>query len=114
MPPTSFEDTTDPLWFEVACKESIRKHGNLNDLAQQALLFESMVPYDKKKGRVGLNFNGRGRESSNKNMQLSHGSDKDKVLVQMAKWENATYNVDFACPFTFVHAFAFGLAQWDL
>lgn len=111
MPSQSLEVEMDPTWFEKACKNSIRKHGNLDALAEHAKLYESKVPYSKSGGRVGLNFQGRGRESSPKNMQICSG---DKVVIQMAKWENDTYNIDFAAPFTFLHAFAFGLAQLDL
>lgn len=122
---TSDDMKMDPTWFEMACKDSIRKEGNLsavvtaahNNSEQQVMLFESKTPYVKVGGRVGLNFRGRGREASSKNTQIGIGAvigGDTSVLMQMAKWENDVYNVDFCAPFSLLHAFAFGLAQLDL
>lgn len=109
----ALDNEADPTWFEKACKSSIRKNGNLNDI--DVPLYVSKIPYIKKGGRVGLNFRGRGAVASPKNMQVVRSDEGgNQVLLQMAKWETNTYNVDFAAPFTFLHAFAFGLAQMDL
>jgi Tub family len=124
--------TMNPMWFEIACQDSIRKKGNLDAVAVYTPLFVSKTPYAKAGGRVGLNFRGRGRFPSPKNMQLGQVLTRNEndesgsametaplhndtpIFVQMAKWGDDTYNVDYAAPFTALFAFAFGLAQSDL
>ena len=83
-------------------------------MAAHTPVFASKAPYAKPGGRIGLNFRGRGREPSPKNMQIGNGSVNDTVLLQMVKQESDLYCVDFSAPFTLLHAFAFGLAQVDL
>jgi Tub family len=147
--------------FEMSCKKSIAQHHNLTGVVvgnstTTALVFESKEPYASACGRVTLNFQGRGRFPSPKNMQLipmpqprstTHGTTRTntkttttaktttkstssnsctttttkqgatthgKIYMQMCKWEENTYNIDFSVPLTFLHAFAFGLAQVDL
>ena len=129
----------DDDWFEVACRDSIQQQGNLNGFLQQqdgssttssknndqVALLTSQEPYLKKNGNVGLNFAGRGRQASPKNMQLvtaaaavpppnNDKNNKAAVVGQMAKWETDQYHLDFAAPLDLVTAFAFGLAQLDL
>lgn len=98
------------------------------------VVLKSVEPYRKKNGNYGLNFHGRGRVASPRNMQLSdgtHSSDKQMddeddcdgnnsnnvsptVLFQVAKWDKKVYNVDFAAPLTPFYAFGLALAQLDL
>jgi hypothetical protein len=79
-------------------------------------VFENKDPYSKGKGRWGLNFHGRGRLASSKNMQMEHKNqaDSETVVFQIAKWDKHAYNVDFRAPFNMFQAFGFALAQIDL
>jgi hypothetical protein len=125
---TSFDDTgaatttkkQDPHWFAVACQESIKKTSTLDLMTAVSDVYESAVPYVKKDGRYGMDFKGRGRMTSTKNMQLvSPDSDpvvgkKKKIKCQVAKWDADVFHVDFCAPLTMFHAFGFALAQIDL
>lgn len=112
----------NPSSFENRCKECVREKNNLNDLvtdtkrssSEQIYVFDSKTCYSRKKGEsvVGLNFKGRGRIASTKNIQLIN---HDGIVVcQMAKWDDNTFNVDFATKIDIVYAFAFAIAQLDL
>lgn len=100
---------------------------------------ETKEPSSKENGPKYLNFQGRGREASRKNMQLQ--SRNGKVIMQFVKWDKDVFHLDFGYvstkafasnpshtilyltqPFSFVirkpfdayHAFGFALAQFDL
>lgn len=73
---------------------------------------ETKEPSQKGGGRRGLNFYGRGREPSCKNMQLQNRD--GKVVIQMVKWEKDLFHLDFVHPFDAFHAFGFAIAQFDL
>lgn len=113
---TSKNDTQS--WFEAACRDSIQQHGNLDDLVgvQEVTLLNSKEPYLKSNGNKGLNFHGRGRRTSNKNMQLTDtitsNNNQTTTTAQMAKWDTDQFHLDYSVdsmnPIT---AFAFGLAQ---
>jgi Tub family len=116
--------------FAKSCYQSICQHHDLSQVRNDtAMVLQSKTPHAKSGGRVALNFQGRGRYPSPKNMQLTlapvaratgnAGADAPeesppKIYLQMCKWEEQTYHVDFSAPLTFLHAFAFGLAQIDL
>ena len=73
---------------------------------------DTKEPYTKEGGERALDFHGRGREGSRKNMQLQ---DKDgKVVCQMVKWGKDQFHVDYSYPFDAFHAFGFALAQFDM
>lgn len=69
-----------PFSNKQACKEALKmcledsakgvRNGNW-DTNAVSMVLPSMEPYMNKSGKVGLNFQGRGRLPSNKNMQLS-------------------------------------------
>jgi len=106
-------------WFEAACRDSIQQQGNLYCFAgnvKEVTLLDSKEPYLKSNGSIGLNFHGRGRQASPKNMQLttSGSNDKTEITVQMAKWDTDQYILDYSSSVSLVTAFAFGLAQLDL
>jgi hypothetical protein len=116
--------------LEAKSKTSIHKTRSLLgiDDGQPFLhVFENKDPYSKGGGRWGLNFHGRGRLASSKNMQMDeHKSNNNKsnnnnkqagnetVVFQIAKWDKHAYNVDFRAPFNMFQAFGFALAQIDL
>lgn len=56
---------------------------------------ESKAPIEKPSGKRGLDFFGRGRLSSRKNMQMTDPT-SDKVVLQMVKWEKHQFHLDFA------------------
>ena len=110
-----------PTWFQEACEASIRETGSLVGLVDSPggiVVCQTNPPYTKSDGRLGLNFHGRGREPSNKNLQLILPrlvcKKKSPVVCQMAKWESNVYHLDFGSPFTPLTAFGFALAQVDL
>jgi hypothetical protein len=77
----------------------------------------SLEPHKMSNGKLGLDFCGRGRCSSRKNMQLTcvDGCDSSKVVVlQMAKWDDHVFHVDFQAPVTPLQAFGWALAQLDV
>ena len=129
---------SDPEPLEAILRDTIKKHGSLDALQGSVLVpgvtvLSSLEPYVKSNGQVGLNFRGRGRESSPKNMQLvtattSGGADsnnnKTTVHAQMVKWEMDQYHLDYYCgavpscsdkgAMNALTTFAFGIAQLDL
>jgi hypothetical protein len=105
--------------LEAKSKISLHKTRSLRGIDDdQPFLhvFENKDPYSKGKGRWGLNFRGRGRLASSKNMQMEnkHQTDSETVVFQIAKWDKNAYNVDFRAPFNMFQAFGFALAQIDI
>lgn len=119
--------SSNPHWFEAACRDAIQQSsgGDLSSLANVAgvTLYASREPHRKPNGNMGLNFRGRGRQASPKNMQLTvtttvttgSGNDGNNnsgttnnnngqqpavavVHAQMAKWDTDRYHLDFAMP----------------
>jgi hypothetical protein len=81
---------------------------------------ESKEPNQDATGQRSLDFNGRGGTTamvSTKNMQLvnnNNGSNGNgKVVLQIIKWKENEFHLDFSYPFDAFHAFAFALAQFD-
>jgi tubby-related protein 1 len=74
----------------------------------------SVEPYTKPNGKYGLDLAGRGRCASRKNMQLGLPDVVDGAVLQMAKWDDKVFHVDFKAPVTPLHAFGWALAQIDL
>jgi hypothetical protein len=101
--------------LEAKSKISIHKTRSLQDVDDEQHflhVLETKDPYSKGGGRWGLNFHGRGRLASSKNMQLENKH--ESVIFQIAKWDKHTYNVDFRAPLNMFQAFGFALAQIDL
>ena len=130
---------SDPEPLEAILRDTIKKHGSLDALQGSVLVpgvtvLSSLEPYVKSNGQVGLNFRGRGRETSPKNMQLvtattSGGANSNNkpptVHAQMVKWEMDMYHLDYYCGavpsscsdkgvMNALTTFAFGIAQLDL
>lgn len=59
-------------------------------------------------GKYSLNFGGRIKTASVKNMQVTFAG-QDDVLLQFGKRGKDEFVVDFQYPFTPLQAFAFGL-----
>jgi hypothetical protein len=105
--------------LEAKSKFNIHKSQSLKGIDDgQPLLhvFDTKDPYSKGGGRWGLNFHGRGRLASSKNMQMENkqADSSETVVFQIAKWDKHAYNVDFRAPFNMFQAFGFALAQIDL
>jgi hypothetical protein len=100
--------------LEAKSKISINKTRSLQGLGDQPFLhvFENKEPYDKGGGRWGLDFHGRGRLASSKNMQMENS--QGETIFQIVKWDKNVYNVDFRTPFNMFQAFGFALAQINL
>lgn len=106
-----------PGILEAKSKISIQKTRSLlgiDDDQPFLHVFENKDPYSKGGGRWGLNFHGRGRLASSKNMQMEHKEADETVVFQIAKWDKHAFNVDFRAPFNMFQAFGFALAQIDL
>jgi hypothetical protein len=56
---------------------------------------ETKEPFSKEGGQRGLDFSGRGREPSRKNMQLQDPRN-GKIAFQMVKWDKDDFHVDYA------------------
>ncbi len=142
--------TPSSSYFDRVCQYSISHHRNLSGVAAIAdydpsiHVLTSQSPAISSSGRATLNFRGRGKYASPKNMQLISPTTMSpqpaaaqkavtavtrgpgastfassvgcvKIYMQMCKWDTDTYHVDFDVPtVTHLHAFAFGLAQIDL
>jgi hypothetical protein len=75
---------------------------------------ESKEPNQEASGQRVLDFNGRGGKAiSTKNMQIVNNNTDGKVVLQIVKWNDNEFNLDFSYPFDAFHAFAFALAQFD-
>ena len=96
-------------------------------LGRESMHVETKRANQEANGQKVMDFGGRGLETSNKNTQLAiyasgeggstrlsdfHGGD-DGCCLQMVKWKENEFNVDFGSPFDAFHAFAFALAQFD-
>lgn len=133
--------TSTSSYFDKACMYSISRHHDLRgviaiqDDDPSIHVMQSMAPYIcSSSGNITLNFRGRGKYASPKNMQLvstsfqsttksgnykhckTNSDDDTKISLQMCKWDKDTYHIDFdVLPYmSYLHAFAFGLAQVDL
>lgn len=142
--------TPSSSYFDRVCQYSISHHRNLSGVAAIAeydpsiRVLTSQSPVISSSGRATLNFRGRGKYASPKNMQLiftptmspqsavaqktvtavsrdpgtstlASSIGRVKIYMQMCKWDTDTYHIDFDVPtVTHLHAFAFGLAQIDL
>jgi Tub family len=74
-------------------------------------VFESKDPHQSESGGYALDFRGRGRESSRKNVQLQ--KEDGTVILQMVRWGKDEFHVDYQDPIDGFHAFAFALAQFE-
>ena len=81
---------------------------------------ESKEPNRDATGQRSLDFNGRGGTNamvSTKNMQLVNNNNttngNGQVVLQIIKWNENEFHLDFSYPFDAFHAFAFALAQFD-
>jgi Tub family len=96
------------------CQTSIKSTDTLkqvHDYYPSAHLLHHKPPYLKSSGKWGLDFKGRGRLASCKNMQVAcHG----EVVLQMAAVEKNMYALDFKAPVNLLQAFGFAVAQVDL
>ncbi|KAJ1629073.1 tubby C-terminal-like domain-containing protein [Pavlovales sp. CCMP2436] len=80
-------------------------------LEKDFLLMLSKQPnYNNSTGKYSLNFNGRVRMASVKNVQMVYAG-QDEVLFQFGKTGKNDFILDFQHPFTPMQAFAFGLTS---
>lgn len=107
MLPSTFQSTT-------AMDAALKATRSLTTIPD-ATVWTTKAPYLKPNGKMGLNFNGRGKMASNKNMQLETNDATKTVTLQMAQWDDHTFCLDiFPNTLSIVAAFAFGVAQLDL
>ncbi|GKZ01297.1 hypothetical protein MPSEU_001080700 [Mayamaea pseudoterrestris] len=104
--------------FQEVCRQRLlgpRRLSVPSDVYSPTVL-QSVAPKAKQNGRYGLDFHGRGRSASRRNMQLlvSNKDDDATIVLQMAKWDDKIYHVDFKAPLTPLQAFGWALAQIDL
>lgn len=75
---------------------SMKEMGSLDLVANPGMglhVFPSKIPRKNEQGQFALNFFGRCQIQSEVNMQLQ--DDKDKIIVQLAKATDDTFNLDF-------------------
>ncbi len=98
------------------------RHASVSILGRECMRVEMRTPNQQSNGQKVLDFGGRGLESSSKNAQLviRNGNsaddniiDEESPCLQMVKWKDHEFNLDFSAPFNAFHAFAFALAQFD-
>ena len=91
------------------------RRASVSILGRESMRAETRTPHQDSKGQKTLDFGGRGLETSSKNTQLvvCDGDDDDSPCLQMVKWKDREFNLDFNPPFDAFHAFAFALAQFD-
>jgi hypothetical protein len=66
--------------------------------------------FDKESKTYRLDFDGRVHLPSSSNVQLVEERDTDSVILQLGKFDNKTYSVDFQYPFNAFAAFGFAIS----
>ncbi len=93
------------------------RRARISILGKESMLVETKRPNQEANGQKVMDFGGRGLEKSSKNAKLAicpnDDEDLDACCLQMVKWKENEFNVDFGSPFDAFHAFAFALAQFD-
>lgn len=98
------------------------RRASVSILGREYMRAEMRIPNQQSNGQKVLDFGGRGLETSSKNTQLVIRNDgcndscviyEESPCLQMVKWKDHEFNLDFSAPFNAFHAFAFALAQFD-
>lgn len=100
------------VWVRIAAQKGCKG---------KALDFVNVAPrWDESNKRFMLNFQGRAKCASVKNVQLVEDtavtnlqSTFDNVAFSIGKFDENHFNVDFRSPFSFLHAFALSLIIVD-
>ena len=78
------------------------------------MVFEAKKPvWDFNTKSFRLNFGGKAKISSVKNIQIVHKKHSENIYLQLAKQNKTDYLLDFYGPFSPMQAFAIAIANID-
>jgi len=101
-----------PMEYKPVTEEDTILHRDKdNRLDREFMVLQSKQPkYNNTTGKYSLNFAGRVRMASVKNVQMVY-TGQEEVLMQFGKTGKNDFILDFQHPFTPMQAFAFGLTS---
>lgn len=93
---------------------TMKSHSSISSMFRKSVkkfvILTKNPEFDQQTKTYRLDFKGRAKLPSTNNLQMTNSDDSKKVILQIGKYENKIYNVDFAYPFTAFTAFAFAIS----